>query len=185
MTIASKRYPRLLTILFCISLFFLSLHVIDDVITTDEATESGVTVPEFLFYVGLIYLIVPPLGVILARRGRPLGFVIVTLYGLQAMYGAGLNHVRHMLGDFSGSKLIPAMLAFFGIHLNDIRGYGFASVLMGMLGLGETPPHTHTILSTLIVVINIPLNAALILISFLAFWQIWIAQKQTSGVSKS
>ncbi len=90
------------------------------------------------------------------------------------MYGAGLNHIRHMFGDFSGSKALPGLLANFGIHITDIRGYGFGSVLMGMAGLGQTPPHTHTLLSSLIAFIDIGLNATLIgfcLFAVIIWWR--------------
>lgn len=157
-----KSLLRQITILFCVSLFFLTLHVIDDAISTGEPAEYGVSIPEFLFYAALIYAFIPPLGLYFARRGNPIGLLVVTLYGFQAMYGAGLNHIRHMFGDFSGSKALPALLAAFGIHITDIRGYGFGSVLMGMAGLGQTPPHTHTLLSSLIAFIDIGLNAVLI-----------------------
>ena len=153
---------RRITILFGISLFFLTLHVIDDAISTGEPAQYGVTIPEFLFYAALIYYIIPPVGLYFARRGNPIGLLVVTLYGFQAMYGAGLNHIRHMFGDFSGSKLMPEVLAALGIHIADIRGYGFGSVLMGMAGLGQTPPHTHTIPSSLVAFIDIGLNAVLI-----------------------
>ncbi len=156
------RQLRRITALFWISLFFLALHVLDDAVTTGEPAEYGVTVPEFLFYAALVYLILPPLGLLWARRGSLIGLAIVTLYGFQAMYGAGLNHVRHMFGEFGGSKVLPALLANFGITIGEIRGYGFGSVLMGIAGLGRTPPHTHTTISTLIAFIDIGLNAALI-----------------------
>lgn len=151
-----------ISLLFGISLFFLALHVIDDAVSTGEPAEYGVTVPEFLLYAALIYAIIPPLGLLLARRGSVLGIIVVALYGLQAMYGAGLNHVRHMFGDFSGSRLLPALLRDFGIQVVDIRGYGFGSVLMGMAGLGQTPPHTHTLPSSLVAFIDIGLNAVLV-----------------------
>jgi hypothetical protein len=67
-----------------------------------------------------------------------------------------------MFGDFSGSRLLPGLLAGVGIHITDIRGYGFGSVLMGMAGLGQTPPHTHTLASSLVAFIDIGLNAVLI-----------------------
>jgi hypothetical protein len=175
----SRLLPRLapltrrITLLFAISLFFLCLHVIDDAINTGEPAQYGVTIPEFLFYAALVYIIIPPLGLYLARRGSILGLIVVIVYGFQAMYGAGLNHVRHMFGDFSGSKLLPALLANAGIHITDIRGYGFGSVLMGMAGLGQTPPHTHTLVSTLIAFIDIALNAVLIGFCLAALWTWW------------
>lgn len=165
---------RRITLLFCISLFFLTLHVMDDALNTGEPAEYGVSIPAFLFYAALIYYILPPLGLVLARRGHVFGLIVVTLYGFQAMYGAGLNHVRHMFGDFSGSRLLPALLANFGIQITDIRGYGFGSVLMGMAGLGQTPPHTHTLLSSLVAFTDIGLNAVLIgfcLLAIVAWWQ--------------
>ncbi len=161
------------TLLFGISLFFLTLHVIDDAISTGEPAEYGVTITAFLFYAALIYYIIPPLGMFLARRGNVLGLLIVTLYGFQAMYGAGLNHVRHMFGDFSGSRALPALLGAVGIHITDIRGYGFGSVIMGMAGLGQTPPHTHTLISSLIAFIDIGLNATLIGLCFFTLFAWW------------
>ncbi len=166
-----------ITVLFFISLFFLTLHVIDDAINTGEPAQYGVSIPEFLFFAALIYLILPPLGLVLTRRGNLLGLVVVTLYGLQAMYGAGLNHIRHMFGDFSGSRCLPALLGNFGIRITDIRGYGFGSVLMGMAGLGQTPPHTHTLISSLIAFIDIGLNAVLVGVCLAAMWMWWQSVK--------
>ncbi len=163
-----------ITLLFFISLFFLALHVIDDAMNTGEPAQYGVSTLDFIFFAALIYAILPPLGLILARRGHLLGLIVVTLYGFQAMYGAGLNHVRHMFGDFSGSRLLPALLANLGIHVTDIRGYGFGSVLMGMAGLGQTPPHTHTLISSLIAFIDIGLNLVLVgmcLTAIFVWWQ--------------
>lgn len=177
---------RRITILFCISLSFLTLHVIDDAISTGEPAQYGVTIPEFLVYAGFIYLIIPPIGLLLARRGSLLGLIIVTLYGFQAMYGAGLNHIRHMFGDFSGSRALPVILNALGIHITDIRGYGFGSVLMGMAGLGQTPPHTHTLLSSLIAFIDIALNAVLIgtcLLAMHAWWQARAADRAQIATS--
>jgi hypothetical protein len=167
-----KSLLRRITILFFISLFFLTLHVIDDAISTGEPAEYGVSIPEFLFYAALVYYIVPPAGLYFARRGNPIGMLAVTLYGLQAMYGAGLNHIRHMFGDFSGSRVLPELLAALGVHITDIRGYGFGSVLMGMAGLGQTPPHTHSIPSSLVAFVDIGLNAVLIgfCLAALATW---------------
>ncbi len=168
-----KSLLQRITLLFFISLFFLSLHVIDDAISTGEPAEYGVTIPEFLFYAALIYAVLPPFGLYLARRGNPIGLLVVTLYGFQAMYGAGLNHVRHMTGDFSGSRALPALLGNLGIHIADIRGYGFGSVIMGMAGLGQTPPHTHTLVSSLIAFVDVGLNAVLIgfcLAALVAWW---------------
>jgi hypothetical protein len=172
-----QRYRWAMTILFAASLFFLSVHVIDDALTSGEPATSGVRISEFLLYAGLIYWLIPPLGLILARRNQMVGFIIVSLYALQAIYGAGLNHVRHMFGDFNGSQSLPTLLALFGIHIGDIRGYGFGSVLMGMAGLGPTPPHTHTLLSSLIAFVDTTLNAVLILVTFLAL-------RETLGLSQ-
>lgn len=174
---------RRITILFGVSLFFLTLHLVDDALTTGEPAQYGVSIPEFLLYGALLYWLLPPLGMWLARRGSAAGLVIVTLYGFQAMYGAGLNHVRHMFGDFGGSKLLPALLAHAGIVINDIRGYGFGSMLMGMAGLGQTPPHTHTLFSSLIAFIDIGLNAALIVLCFLAFYAGWRGRSRSTGAS--
>ncbi len=173
-----KPYISRITLLFGISLFFLTLHVIDDAISTGEPAQYGVSIPAFLLYAALIYYIVPPLGLWLARRGSLLGLVIVGLYGFQAMYGAGLNHIRHMFGDFSGSRALPALLASLGIHITDIRGYGFGSVLMGMAGLGQTPPHTHTLPSSIVAFIDIGVNAVLIGFCLLALVTWWSLRRQ-------
>lgn len=183
-TTLGTHYLRYLTVLFCVSLFFLGLHVIDDALTTGEPAEAGVSIPEFLFYAALIYLIIPPFGVVFARQGRWIGLVIVMLYGLQVLYGAGLNHLRHMFGDFSGSQMLPRFLGTFGIRVADIHGYGFGSVVMGMLGLGTTPPHTHTFISTLIVFINIPLNLVLLTYALLALREMWRARNTSVQVAK-
>lgn len=177
----SVRYFRQISILFGASLFFLALHVLDDALSTGEPASYGVTIPEFLFYAGLVYLIVPPIGYWLVRRGRAAGLVILLLYGFQAMYGAGLNHIRHLYGDFGGSGALPRLLGLFGITVTDIRGYGFGSVLMGMAGLGQTPPHTHTLLSSLIAFVDIGLNAVLILVVLLALQAAWRARRPTAS----
>jgi hypothetical protein len=168
-----ERYIRPLTILFCVSLFFLSLHVIDDGLTTGEPQEYGVSLAEFYFYAGLIYLLLPPLGLILARRGRRLGLIFVLLYGFQALYGAGVNHLRHLFGNFSGSGLLSSFLNLAGIHLTEPRGQGMVSVLLGMAGLGQTPPHTHTLLSTLVVFLDTGINIVLIGVALLALAESW------------
>lgn len=169
-----------ITILFVLSLFFLSLHVVDDALTTGEPQQYGMSIAEFFFYAGLIYLILPPLGMWLARRGSGIGLLIVTLYAFQAMYGAGLNHVRHLFGDFGGSRVLPWLLAQFGIQITDIRGYGLGTMLMGMAGLVPVPPHTHSLPSTLVAFIDIALNAALVLFCFAAFYVRWQARGAVS-----
>ncbi|MGB8647459.1 MAG: hypothetical protein WCF84_19645 [Anaerolineae bacterium] len=128
---------------------------------------------EFYLYAALIYLVIPPLGLLLARRGRVLGLIIVLLYSFQAMYGAGLNHIRHLFGDFRGSTLLPSLLNLVGIHLVEPRGYGLLSVLLGMVGFGQTPPHTHTLFSTLVVFVDTGLNLVLIGVTLLALYASW------------
>src|SRR5574337_338787 len=129
-----NRLIKYITLFFCICIVFLAIHAVDDAFNLGEAEEWGVTYAEFFFYLALIYLIVPPIGLLLARRYNPIGYVIVGLYAFQAMYGGGINHVRHMLGDFSGSRVVSTLLGFFGIHIADIRGYGFWSGILEMLG---------------------------------------------------
>jgi hypothetical protein len=165
-----------ITILFVISFIGLWLHILDDTFITNEPAWYGITAAEFLFYCALVYVIVPPFGLWLARRGSVVGLVIVLLYAFQAMYGAGINHVKHLFGNFSGSQLLPAILGLFGIHITDIRGYGFGTVLMGMAGLGITPPHTHILASTIVVFINIAVNITLILFTAFALYAWWQAR---------
>ncbi len=162
-----------ITILFIVSFVFLWLHILDDAIITNEPSWYGISIPEFLFYCALVYAIVPPLGLWLARRGSIVGLLIVLAYGFQALYGAGVNHVRHIFGDFSGSRLLPSLLGLVGIQISDIRGHGFGTVLMGMAGLGVTPPHEHILASTVVAFINIALNLALIGFTALAMYLWW------------
>lgn len=179
-----KMSPRLaflvsrITILFGVSFVFLWLHILDDAIITNEPAWYGITIPEFLLYCAFVYVIVPPLGLWLARRGSVWGLVILLFYGFQAVYGAGLNHIKHIFGDFSGSRLLPTLLGLVGIHITDIRGYGFWTVLMGMAGLGVTPPHQHILASTIVAFINIGLNLALILMTALALFTWWQMRAQ-------
>jgi len=181
----SSRYSFLvsrLTILFVISFVFLWLHILDDAIITNEPSWYGITIPDFLFYCALVYVIVPPLGLLLARRGSLIGLVIVLLYGFQAIYGAGLSHVRHIFGDFRGSQLLPAILHAFGVQITDIRGHGFWTVMMGMAGLGNTPPHQHILASTVVAFINIGLNAALIVVTLMAIYAWWQMRQQKRAI---
>ncbi len=178
-----SRFPFLLsriTLLFGVSFVFLWLHILDDAIITNEPAWYGITVLEFLLYCALIYALVPPLGLWLARRGSVWGLLIVLGYAFQAMYGGGINHVRHIFGDFRGSQMLPVLFNAVGIHITDIRGYGFGTVLMGMAGLGVTPPHQHILLSTIIAFINIAVNLALIgfcAAALVAWWQARRAQR--------
>jgi hypothetical protein len=167
-----------ITVLFIASFLFLWLHILDDAIITNEPAWYGITIPEFLLYCAFVYAIVPPLGLWLARRGSVWGLLIVLGYAFQAMYGGGANHVRHIFGDFRGSQVLPALMNAIGIQITDIRGYGFGTVLMGMAGLGTTPPHEHILLSTIIAFINIALNLALILFCATALYVWW--QTRTS-----
>ncbi len=162
-----------ITILFIASFIGLWLHILDDAIITNEPAWYGITIPEFLLYCALVYAIVPPLGVWLARRGALAGLLLVLVYAFQALYGAGINHVRHLFGDFRGSQLLPTLLNVLGIQISDIRGYGFGTVLMGMAGLGTTPPHTHIMLSNVLVFINIALNLTLIFFCVMALYVWW------------
>jgi len=171
-----------ITILFIVSFIFLWLHILDDAIITNEPAWYGVSIPEFLFYCALVYAIVPPLGLWLARRGSIWGLFILLIYGFQAIYGAGLNHIKHLFGNYSGSQLLPTILNLFGIQITDIRGHGFATVLMGMAGLGITPPHTHILPSTVVAFINIGLNAALIILTALAIYT-WFQARQAAGTA--
>ena len=169
------KYLRYVTVLFCISLVGLGLHALDDALVTREPDWYNIGVGEFLLYVALIYLIVPPIGLLLARRGKVAGLVILALYAFQAFYGAGLNHVRHLLGSFQGSQLLPTIFRSAGIDYTPyLTGHGFVTVIMNMAGLGVTPPHTHTLASDVVVFFNIGLNLVLmyyILLCVLEWWR--------------
>jgi hypothetical protein len=174
----SQKYLRYITILFFISLIGLTLHALDDALVTREPDWYNIGVGEFLFYVAAIYLIVPPLGLLLARRGKGIGLIILALYTFQAFYGAGLNHVRHLFGNFQGSQLLPTIFKSLGIdYAPYLTGHGFVTVLMNMAGLGVTPPHTHTIASDAVVFFNIGLNLVLMYYIALGAREWWRARR--------
>jgi len=169
-----QKYLRYITILFCVSLGGLGLHVLDDALVTREPDWYGISIGEFLFACAMLYLIVPPIGWWLARRGNALGLAILLLYAFQALYGAGLNHVRHLLGQFQGSQLLPTIFKSMNIdYAPYLSNHGFLSVIMNMAGLGVTPPHTHTLASDIIVFFNVGLNATLIVYIVLAAREWW------------
>jgi hypothetical protein len=169
-----NKYLRYITVLFCISLVGLGLHALDDALVTREPDWYNIGVGEFLLYVVLIYLIVPPMGLILARRGRAVGLFILALYAFQAFYGAGLNHVRHLLGSFQGSQLLPTIFKSAGIdYAPYLTGHGFLTVIMNMAGLGVTPPHSHTLASDVVVFFNIGLNLVLMFYILMAAREWW------------
>lgn len=148
--------------LFGVSFVFLTLHALDDAFVTGEPGWYGIGSGEFLFYLLLIFGIVPPFGLYLARRGNRWGFAILLLYAIQAFYGAGLNHIRHLMGDFRGSQLLPTLFDALGIQVGDTRGHGFLSLLAGMAGLTGVPPHSHSLASTLVVFVSLGVNIVLI-----------------------
>jgi hypothetical protein len=179
-----QKYLRYITVLFCISLIGLTLHALDDALVTREPDWYNIGVTEFLFYVALIYLIVPPIGLLLARRGSVLGLIILAFYAFQAFYGAGLNHVRHLFGSFQGSQLLPTIFKSLGIdYAPYLTNHGFVTVIMNMAGLGVTPPHAHTILSDAVMFFNIGLNLALMFYLALATREWWRARKPNPNPS--
>ncbi|MBI3914888.1 MAG: hypothetical protein HY327_11975 [Chloroflexi bacterium] len=172
MSATLQKQLRTITIFFAISLIGLTLHALDDAFGVRENEWYGISVAEFLLYVALVYLIVPPIGLWLARRGSWLGLILLAGYTFQAFYGAGVNHVRHLFGNFSGSQLLPTILKSLGVNYEAyLNQPGFLPVLMNMAGLGITPPHTHTMISNLIVFFNIGTN-------ILLGWNIFLAARE-------
>jgi hypothetical protein len=88
-----------------------------------------------------------------------------------------------MFSDFGGSRTLPSLLAAIGIHITDIRGYGFGSVLMGMAGLGQTPPHTHTIISSAIAFTDVALNGVLIFVALVAIRD-WVVSRRGTTIMR-
>lgn len=179
-SLLSKR----ITILFGASFLLLTLHILDDAFLVNEAAWYGITTAEFLLGCALLYGIVPPVGLWLARRNLMVGLFILFAYAIQAFYGAGLNHVRHLLGDFRGSQLLPNLLNGLGISVGDLNGKGMLSLFAGMLGLnGGVPPHTHNMFSNIVVFLSIGVN--LVLIGFvllaLAQYSAWQWRKPLDG----
>ena len=175
-----QKYLRYIAVLFPISLVGLGLHVLDDTFVTREPDWYGVSAGEFLVACAILYLIVPPIGMWLARRGSLLGLAILFLYAFQAMYGAGLNHIRHLLGQFQGSQLLPTIFKSLNIdYAPYLTAHGFLSVVMNMAGLGVTPPHTHNMLSNLVVFFNVGVNATLIGCIMLAVREWWHMRRIT------
>lgn len=176
-----EKYRRYITMLFGLSLVGLSLHAIDDAYVTREPDWYSLSPELFLVVVALIYLIVPPIGLVLARRGNWFGFVILAGYTFQALYGAGINHVRHLFGNFSGSQLLPTILTALRIDYTPyLNTRGVLPLLMNMAGLGTTPPHSHTILSSVVVFCNIAINLTLFYYLFLAIREIKFTRKSQS-----
>ncbi len=176
-----EKYRGYFTILFCVSLVGLGLHVLDDALVTREPDWYHISVGEFFVYCAILYLIVPPLGLWLARRGKWIGMAILTLYAFQALYGAGLNHVRHLFGQFQGSQLLPTLFHAAGIdYAPYLIGHGFLSVIMNMAGLGVTPPHTHALASNIVVFFNVGLNLTLLVYLALAARELWRLRLQTA-----
>lgn len=169
-----EKYRRYITILFGISLVGLALHAYDDAYVTGEPGWYGVSPVEFLIVVALIYLIVPPIGLWLARRGNWIGLVILAGYTFQALYGAGINHVRHLYGNFSGSQLLPTILTALKYDYTPLLNTrGILPLLLNMIGLGNTPPHSHTTFSNIVVFCNIAINLTLFYYLFLATRELW------------
>ena len=180
-----EKYRRYVTILFGVSLLGLALHAIDDAYITGEPNWYGVRPEEFLIVVALIYLIVPPFGLWLVRRGKWIGLVIAAGYAFQALYGAGINHVRHLYGNFSGSQLLPTILAALKIDYAPwLATRGITPLLLNMVGLGSTPPHSHTTVSNFIVFCNIAINLTLFYFLFLAARELWHQKKFATEVPK-
>ncbi len=171
------RFQRLVPILFAVSLFFLIIHVLDDALNLGEPRDWGVSIPEFLLIVASMYLIVPPFGALLARRGNVWGFIIVMLYSFQAFYGAGLNHIRHLTGDFGGIGIVGRALMALGVDCLNMRGHGFVTGVLAMVGCGVTSPHTHVWWSTAVAAIDVVLNVPLIALCALAVLQWWRSQR--------
>lgn len=176
------RFDRLFSLLYWLSLALTIAHVIDDAIV-GEAGWWGVSVGEFIVFNAQLYLVLPPFGWALARRGRAAGFVIVLFYALQAFYGGGLNHVRHLMDDFGGSRLLPTLLQTAGIQIGEVRGRGWLTGVFWFFGLGTTPPHSHSLLSNLIIFVAIGVNFGLILMCIRGIWLVW--RKRGQAVASS
>ena len=162
-----KHLNKYLAILFAVSIVFLALHAAYDGIVLGEAEDWGVGIVEYFFYLALIYLIVPPLGVFLAQRSNPIGYGIVGLYALQVMYGAGITDDRPMIG------IVPRLLGVFGVQVTSIQGYGFFSVIMEILGLAPSEPRVSSLFSTAIAYTNVIVNGALVVLCLLGLWAWW------------
>lgn len=178
-----KKYLGTITILFALSLIGLSLHVLDDAYVTSEPLWYRISIGEFLLSCAVIYLILPPIGLWLTWHGKIIGLGILMLYTLQALYGAGLNHIKHLFGTFQGSGALPAIFNVLNIDYRPyLTAHGFLSVVLNMAGLGVTPPHTHTLTSNLIVFGNVGINT--VLIGFITL-QIFQMYRQSRTVSRS
>lgn len=170
-------FSKRITILFGASFVLLTLHILDDAFVVNEAAWYGITTAEFLLGCILLYGIVPPFGGWLARRSLLPGFLILFAYAIQAFYGAGLNHVRHLLGDFRGSQLLPNFLNGIGISIGDMNGRGMLSLFAGMLGLNDgVPSHTHNMFSNVIVFLSIGVNLVLMGFVLLGLAQLYARQ---------
>ena len=166
-----KRLNTYITVLFGASLLFLAFHAAYDGIVLDEAEDWGVTLAQYFFYLALIYLIIPPLGLFLARRLNPLGWIILGSYALQVMYGAGITDDQPMLG------VMPRLLGNLGVHISGIQGYGFFSIILEILGFAPAEPQKPTLFSILVADVNIVVNGALILSCLFALRSWWVERR--------
>ncbi len=169
-----NRLNKYVAILFAVSIVFLALHAAYDGTVLGEAEDWGVGIVEYFFYLALIYLIVPPLGVFLAQRSNPIGYGIVGFYALQVMYGAGITDDRPMIG------IAPKLLGVFGIQVTSIQGYGFFSVIMEILGLAPLEPRVSSLFSTVIAYTNIVVNGALVVLCLYGLW-VWWGRRRAEG----
>ena len=174
-----KNLNKYIPILFAVSLVFLALHAAYDGIVLGEAEDWGVTLAQYFLYLALIYLIVPPLGVYLARRFNPVGWVIVGLYALQVMYGAGITDDRPMLG------VMPRILGSLGVHITSIQGYGFMSIILEILGFAPAEPRAPSLFASGIAYVNIAVNAALVLLCLLALGVWWSQRRATRADARA
>jgi hypothetical protein len=69
---------------------------------------------------------------------------------------------------------LPTILTAFKIDYTPyLNTQGVLPLLLNMAGLGVTPPHSHTILSTMVVFCNIAINLTLFLYLFLTARELW------------
>src|SRR5205085_5357635 len=76
-------------------------------------------------------------------------------------------------GDFGGLGIVGKSLMAVGVDCLNMKGQGFVTGILAMLGCGTTSPHSHTWWSTAVAATDMVLNIPLIGLCVLAIFQLW------------
>jgi hypothetical protein len=141
------------SLLFWLSFALIVAHVVDDTLI-GEPSAWGLSLAAYWALNISWYLLLPTFGWMLARRGYISGFAIILLFALLALLGAGTDHLRHLTSDFRINSEVTDILGGLGIGNTDLYARSLLGALYWLLGLATSQPHTHTMFSTMLIVIS-------------------------------